>query len=142
MTPASLPARPDVSDEEGNFRSVPVTEEMAPVIEIFFWAPAPTTTTSSSWLSDSSFTRSSVALLIVEGAGLIADERYVDGRFFPDLDRKAAVGSGRRTVCGAFDHDVRADDRFVGRGVDHASGNHVHVARLLDGGAAPPRGIC
>ena len=74
----------------------------------------------------------------VEGAGLIADERYVDGRFFPDLDRKAAVGSGRRTVCGAFDHDVRADDRFVGRGVDHASGNHVHVARLLDGGAAPP----
>ena len=63
MTPASFPARPDVSDEEGNFRSVPVTEEMAPVMEIFFWAPAPTTTTSSSWLSDSSLTSSSVTLL-------------------------------------------------------------------------------
>ena len=63
ITPANLPASPDVNDEEGNLSSLPATDMTAPVIDIFFWEPAPTTTTSSSSLSDSSFMRSSVALL-------------------------------------------------------------------------------
>ena len=56
MTPASLPANPEVSDDEGNFSAEPLTEEIEPVTETFFWVPAPTTTTVSSSLSGVSST--------------------------------------------------------------------------------------
>ena len=62
--------------------------------------------------------------------------------FFPDLERKAAVGAGGCAVRSAFHHDVRSYDRLVGRSVDYATGDYMRIVRLLVGDATPPHSIC
>lgn len=74
ITPANLPASPDVSDEEGNLSSLPATDVTAPVIDIFFWEPSPDDHDLFEFVVGFEFYEKFRGAADIERLGFIADE--------------------------------------------------------------------